>query len=495
MRRRLRELPNATVEAVGYLAYEPTTRTIPEVALRLTKQDDRLIFDYSGSSPQVPNSTNCTFGGLMAGICAGLLPTIAYDIPWNQGLYHPVEVICPEGLICNARKPAAVSGNISGAVWEVEMTATAALSKLAACSDQYLPEAQSSPAGRPGGGFRLVGVNHDGERFTGSTLDNLATGAGAYCHHDGVWTQGQHNIERTTISNVEALELDLPVLYLWRGLGRDNGGAGRHRGGLSVGGVYKPHKTAGVESGIGERWDVPDSDGIFGGYLGALPVRALVRGSNVQALMAEGHAPAFEELAGERLPHPEAHGTFHLHDTDVYFAVAPGAGGWGDPIDRPDAGVQDDLDADAVSPAAAETLYGAVLDADGRMDGAATEQRREALRAERRRWPVQRQPDGCPTADTLTRTGPLGDQLEIVRDAAGQHWTRCRCGHVLGPAEASWREYAARHVAAPAEIGPSLLVNPALELRCYACPACGRLHAVNVCRVGAPDPHDVRLAL
>jgi N-methylhydantoinase B len=495
MRRRLRELPNATVEAVGYLAYEPTTGTIPEVVLTLTKQDDRLIFDYSRSSPQVPNSTNCTFGGLMAGICAGLLPTIAYDIPWNQGLYHPVEVICPEGLICNARKPAAVSGNISGAVWEVEMTATAALSKLAACSDTYLPEAQSSPAGRPGGGFRMVGVNNHGERFTAPTLDNLATGAGAYCHHDGVWTQGQHNIERTTISNVEALELDLPVLYLWRGLGKDDGGAGRHRGGLSIGGVYKPHKTAGVESGFGERWDVPDSDGIFGGYLGALPVRALVRNSNVHALMAAGRAPTFEELEGERVPHPEVAGAAHLHDTDVYFAVAPGAGGWGDPLDRPPAAVQDDVEAGAVSPEAAQRLYGAVLDADGRVDAAATAQRRDALRAARQQWPAQRQATGAPAAATLQRVGPLGDQLEIVRDQRGQHWTRCRCGHLLGPARENWREYAARHVADPQEIGPSLLVNDALEIRCYACPRCGRMHSVNVCRKDAPDPHDVRLVL
>ncbi|HZR97506.1 MAG TPA: hydantoinase B/oxoprolinase family protein [Chloroflexota bacterium] len=495
MRRRLCELPNATVEAVGYLAYEPTTGTIPEVVLTLTKQDDRLIFDYSRSSPQVPNSTNCTFGGLMAGICAGLLPTIAYDIPWNQGLYHPVEVICPEGLICNARKPAAVSGNIAGAVWEVEMTATAALSKLAACSDQYLPEAQSSPAGRPGGGFRMVGVNNHGERFTAPTLDNLATGAGAYCHHDGVAAQGQHNIERTTISNVEALELDLPVLYLWRGLGRDGGGAGRHRGGLSVGGIYKPHKTAGVESGLGERWDVPDSDGIFGGYLGALPVRALVRHSNVYDLMAAGRVPAFEELAGERVPPAETHGTVHLGETDVYFAVAPAAGGWGDPLDRPPAAVQDDLDAGAVSPEAARTLYGAVLDAAGRVDAAATAARREQLRAARRQWPVQRPASAAPAADALTRVGPLGDQLAIVRDARGQHWTRCRCGQLLGRAEENWREYAARHVAAPEEIGPSLRVNPALEIRCYACPGCGRMHAVNVCRVGAPDPHDIHLAL
>src|SRR5213078_579503 len=93
-----------------YLDYDRKSGTIPEVVLTLTKQDDRLTFDYSKSSPQVPAATNCTFGGLIA-----------------------------------------------GAVWDAEMTATAALSKLAACSDTYLREAQASPAGRPGGGGSTFG--------------------------------------------------------------------------------------------------------------------------------------------------------------------------------------------------------------------------------------------------------------------------------------------------------------------------------------------------
>ena len=105
------------------------------------------------------------------------------------------------------------------------MTATDALSKLAACSDAYLREAQAAPAGGPDG-FALAGVSNHGERFSQATLDGLATGGGAYSHHDGVWTQGQHNIERLNISNTETLEFDLPVLYLWRGLARDGGGAG-----------------------------------------------------------------------------------------------------------------------------------------------------------------------------------------------------------------------------------------------------------------------------
>jgi len=499
MRRRLRELPDATVEAVGYLDYDRATGTIPEVALRLTKQDDRLIFDYSSSSPQVPAATNCTFGGLMAGVCAGLLPTIAYDIPWNHGLYRPVEVICPEGRICNARKPAAVSANIAGAVWEVEMTATTALSKLAACSDAYLREAQASPAGRPGGGgSTFSGLNHHGEAFSNSGLvSSLATGGGAYSHRDGVSTQGQHNIERTIVSNVESMELDLPLLYLWHGLTPDGGGAGRHHGGLSTGTVFIPHKQERVHARVGGYvWDVPDATGIFGGYLGGLPDRVLVRDSDVQEHLARGRLPDFAALAGDTLRTAGLPSTeMTLTPRDVVLAISGSGAGWGDPLDRPPAELQDDLDLGAVSPVAAETLYGAVLDPAGRVDVAATRQRREALRAERQQWPARRPPAAAPAAGPLERVCPLGDQLEVVRDARGQHWTRCRCGHVLALARENWREYAGCSVAAPGEISPLLRLNAALEIRRYSCPGCGRLHAVDLCRKGAPDPADIHLAL
>ncbi len=246
-----------------------------------------------------------------------------------------------------------------------------------------------------------------------------------------------------------------------------------------------------MQSGFGSRLDVPDSAGIFGGYLGALPHRVLVRDSDIAAWLAAGRIPAFAELQGTLVPAGEIHGTLRLGPNDVLLSCAPAAGGWGDPLDRPPEAIQADLDFGAISPEAAQTLYGAVLDAAGRVDSAATAVRRAALRAARRQWPAKRRRKGTPAAP-LTRLGPLGDQMEIVRDAAGQRWTRCRCGYVFAPAEANWREYAGQHVADPLEIGPTLRVNPALELRRYCCPACGVLHAVDLCRKGAPDPHDVR---
>lgn len=493
LRRRLRALPDATVEVAGYMEYEESIGGIPEVHLELRKVGDSLTFDFSKSSEQVRNSTNCTRHGLRAGVSAGLLPSFAYDIPWNEGLYKPLEVICPEGKICNARRPAAVSGNITGAIWEVEQTATVALSLLSACSDATLHEAQAAPCGRPGS-LAFFGMNQHGERFSGPTYDILASGAGAYPHHDGVSSQGHHNIERTLISNVEALELDMPLLYLSRTLAMDSGGAGRRRGGSSVEGVYTPHRGEPTVMRINRQQFVPDAPGAFGGYLGAENSSDLTRGSNVESQFAGGHIPRFEDLTGERIPAGKRPVNLGLEPGDVVRANPPAGAGWGDPLDRPLDEIQADLCDRATSSRAATAFYGAVVDDAGQIDIARSNELRDRLRGERKAWPARRTRTASPSGE-LTRVCPLGDQLEVLKDARGAHWTRCTCGHVLAPTAENWREFAGQAAAQPGEIGLRMNVHESMEVRRYACPGCGRLHAVDLCRKDAPDPHDIRLAL
>jgi N-methylhydantoinase B len=221
----------------------------------------------------------------------------------------------------------------------------------------------------------------------------------------------------------------------------------------------------------------------------------LVKGSNAYDLMAQGRVPTFQDIEGETVPREKTFGATHMKLDDVLLSTGPAAGGWGDPLDRPVEDVQSDIDFGVVTPDAAQILYGAVLDENERVDAAATHTRRAQLRAERKAWPTQRTLSVAPAADTLTRVGPMGDQLEIVRDGDGGHWTRCTCGQVLAPARENWREYSGRDIAEPSEISPLIWVNDAMEVRRYSCPGCGRIHAVDLCRKGAPDPHDIQVAL
>ncbi|MEU5879986.1 hydantoinase B/oxoprolinase family protein [Spirillospora sp. NPDC047279] len=497
LRNRLALLPDARLHSRAYLdndgglALSDENATY-EVDLVLTKRGDTLHFDFSGSSPQAKGYINCAYSGMMAGIAAALLPTLAFDAPWNEGLFTPVEVTCPDGLICNASRPAAVSGGALEAGWLVEMTATECLSKLAACSDDLLREAQAGPAGGPDK-FVLTGAGENGARQTYVIMDCLATGGAAYAHRDGAWTQGQHNIERQRISNVEAVEMDSPLLYLWRGLVADSGGAGRHRGGMSMGAVYTVHGGRDVTAlNSAHGWEVPNSTGIFGGYPGAQNTRTVVRGSDVKARLAAGRIPAVEDLSGERPVMRGRQGLYPMGDDDVLATVPQAGGGWGDPLDRPAERVQADLDFGAITPQAAVRLYGAALSADGRVDPEATAAVRDRLRAARLALPAERplpeEPEG-----PRTRIHPMGDGLEIVQ-ADGRRWVACACGRVLSPAGEPWRAYAAVEAGHDVhEFGHATRLDPDLELRRYSCPACGRLQATDVVRRGDGHPDDIRL--
>ncbi|WP_160573870.1 hydantoinase B/oxoprolinase family protein [Actinomadura physcomitrii] len=490
LRNRLAKLPDARLHSRAFLDNDGGLGEVYEVDLVLTKRGDTLHFDYSGSSPQVNGYINCARSGMMAGIAAALLPTLAFDAPWNEGLFQPVEVECPEGLICNAARPAAVSGGALEAGWMVEMTAVECLSKLAACSDELLPEAQAAPAGGPDK-FVLTGAGENGKRQTYVIMDCLATGGGAYSHRDGAWTQGQHNIERQRISNVEAVEMDSPLLYLWRGLVPDSGGAGRHRGGMSMGAVYAVHRGRDVTAlNSAHGWEAPNSTGIFGGYPGAQNTRTVVHGSDVKARLAAGELPNVDELSGERPVMRGRQGQYGLGEHDVLATVPQAGGGWGDPLDRPAADLQADLDLGAITPDAAVRLYGAVL-AEGRVAVEETERRRAGLRAERLAWPAEQPLPAAP--EGAVRLHPLGDRLAVLSTGEAR-WIGCACGAVLAPADQPWRRYAARQVGHDVhEVGHATRLSGELELRRYACPACGTLHATDVVRRGADDLDDLRL--
>ncbi|WP_229053492.1 hydantoinase B/oxoprolinase family protein [Aeromicrobium sp. Leaf350] len=494
LRHRLETLPDAVVRSRAYLDNDGGLNEVYEVDLVLTKTGDTLHFDYSGSSPQVEGYINCTSSGLMAGINAALLPTLAYDAPWNEGLFRAVEVHAPEGLICNAKRPAAVSGGALEAGWLVEMTAVEALSKLVACSDELIGEAQAAPAGGPDQ-FVLSGVNAHGDPFTHVILDCLATGGGAYAHRDGVWTQGQHNIERQKISNAEDMELETPLLYLRRGLVTDSGGAGEYRGGQSMGSTFLVHRGSSLKATCnGHGWEAPNSTGIFGGLPGTQNIRDLVVDSGVAATFAEGSVPQdVHAIEGERPTMHGRQGAFPLSTGDVLASVHQSGGGWGDPIARATSALEEDLRTRAISPEAAVRLYGAVLDADGHLDDAATASRREEIRTDRRSWSRAEQQDVTAPGD-LERVRPLGHALELAAGTDGAEFTRCRCGHVLAEGSGPWRQRAGeRRIREVHEVSLATRLSEKLEVRQYACPSCGTLLSTDVARPGAPVAHDIEV--
>ena len=172
-----------------------------------------------------------------------MLPLLAYDIPWNDGVLDPVEIIAPEGIICNAKWPAAVGHATLSVMWLVESLVVEAISKMLASSDDYLSEAHSSYFGGADL-LNVAGLNQYKEPFGNTFTEQMASGAGAYNHRDGIDAGGCHHIPAQKIPNVETMENGTPVLYLYRRYMEDTAGAGRNRGGMSLGSAFVVHDTS-----------------------------------------------------------------------------------------------------------------------------------------------------------------------------------------------------------------------------------------------------------
>ncbi len=492
LRARLRELPDGRFAARTYLDHDGHEDNLHRIEVTLTKEDDRLIFDYSRSSPQAKGFVNCTYTGLLAGVYAGLLPTIAYDLPWTEGIFRPIEVIAPPGLICSAQWPAPVSQGPLGTMWLAEITSIEVVSKLMATRTELTREAQSSPAGGPDI-FNIHGRNQHGEPATGVMLDQTMTGGGAYAHRDGLSPQGHHNIIAGRAPNVESLELIMPVLYLYRRLVPDSPGAGRTRGGQSSGAAYMLHDVPHVDVLCAcHGYGVPTASGIFGGLPAGCNVHRLFRGTDLRERLAASRMVSDPQqltyTEQELSAKPPA---FTFGTDDVYEWGPQGGGGWGDPLLRDPDQVAIDVRLRAVTEHTAEHAYGVILTSAGELDADATQARRAKLIAHRREWPAE-QRLALQARGEGRLVHPVGDQLSVCDYQGSLLWT-CRCGHPFAPAHENPKHYLGRAVVAPEDLGTRIRLHPEIEVRCYACAECGHQHFVEVAQRGDEPLFDVQL--
>lgn len=495
MRKRLKQLPDGTFRAQAFLDHDGFENKTYKIYVELQKKGDRIVFDYSGSDDQAPGFVNATRTGLLAGVYAGLLPIIAYDLPWNEGLFRPLEVVSREGSVVSCKFPAPCSQGPLGAMWLVEVTATEAISKMMATHPDYLAEAQAAPASGPDL-FHIHGKNQYGEPATAPILEVMLSGGGAYAHRDGINVSGQRNITAGKAPNVEATELKLPVLYLYRRIITDSSGPGHNVGGQAAGAAFVLHDVEEVESLVAcHGYESPTSRGLFGGYPSGCNHRRFLRHSNIRNLMAKGILPdTVDAFTGEEVVFNAKPPEFPFAHDDVYECNPTAGGGWGDPIDRVPEDVASDIAGRAFSTSVARDIFGVVF-VDGTVDADATEALRAEMRAARLKWPAHRSLDSQPSigadADTVAI---VGDVAKIVR-ADGKLFFACNCGAALAPAHDNWKDYACHAAAQPADLGPRVRIHADLEVMRYACPSCARMLDVEVRRKGEGPLFDMEVAV
>lgn len=263
------------------------------IRVLLTKQDDQLTIDFSGTDPVLPDNLNANRAIVSAAVMYVLRLLIDEDIPLNEGVLKPVSLILPESFL-NPRpaenpvdSPAIVGGNVETSQRVVDCLLGAL--GLAAASqgtmNNWLMGNQSF------GYYETVGG--------GSGATPQGAGADAvHCH-----------MTNTRLTDPEILETRYPVILREFAIRRGSGGNGRHRGGDGMIREIEFQQPMTVSLLTSRRVNQPF--GLAGGDSGKRGVNQLIRKDRPIDL------PSRCEIA--------------IQPGDRLRLETPGGGGWGIP--------------------------------------------------------------------------------------------------------------------------------------------------------------------
>lgn len=384
-RERLRTIPDGTWRHVEYVdKCGVGDDRIHRLELALTKKGDRLLFDTTGTDPQV-GILNCSHGGFRAGTMFPILQYLCFDLPWaSSGILRNIDYRSEKETIIHAEPPGLVSCAGATGLYLSMNLAQQCVSKMLLSSGRWREEAVAMNMAS-WTLMMLSGETQYGTPLLGFLMDPMAGAVGARPHKDGVDTGGIIHSPQSAQPEVELYEQQYPILYLYRREEPDMGGAGRWRGGTGLGMAYMPHdapapiKTQTLANGVA----FPNNLGLSGGYPGGTIRYQMQRGSRVRELLASGRIPTSPEEVAGSVEILDFKGMTEQASGDVMFVRTSASGGYGDPLEREPERVAADVLAGYVTEETAARIYGVAMRA-GVVDEQKTAITRERILQERR---------------------------------------------------------------------------------------------------------------
>ncbi|PIX74696.1 MAG: hydantoin utilization protein B [Rhodocyclales bacterium CG_4_9_14_3_um_filter_68_10] len=333
MEAEIEKIPNGRYSGEGHVFYdgrhEGSTFTI---RVDIEVKDRSIRFDYSRTDAQTNGFVNGTFTSSASATILTLLQMVNPDIPHNEGMVQPIEIVIPEGRILNASYPKATTfGNHL-----CPPNADAIQRALA----PVMPERVTA------GWNNLLcslttGIDPEkNEKYVDIGFMGLKGGSGAMAGTDGYDHIGMIDASGGVLDqDYEMFEQQTPHRLIRHELLADSAGAGQWRGGLGVETLFEigADDTQLVTFGDG---DFEPAFGLFGGAPGTL--------NFIRLTYPDGRTvvPKNKDLIAG------------VPKGTIYHQQAGGGGGYGDPRKRDRAVLAEEIRNGIISPEKARSEYG-----------------------------------------------------------------------------------------------------------------------------------------
>lgn len=329
IRMALSAIPNGSHEFEDYLdsdglGSDPIKRNV-KVAIK----DEDIELDFTDNPDQVKGAINLPLSALRASVYYAIRSIVDPSLPSNGGYYRAIHIKSRPGCILGCTEPAACAGRSDTAQRVADMI-FGAMSEVV--PHQVIAGSNSSITG-----VYFGGVSPDtGEYYV--YMETFGGGSGARFNKDGLSCVQVH-MSNTSNLPIESMEVEFPYMVERYELVTDSGGPGKYRGGLSM---SKDIRVLGHDSEFtikADRQKVPPY-GLFGGKPG-LP----------------GLITIYPDTDEARTVDSKKSGNL-LKANGVLRCQMPGAGGYGNPLERSRELLIKDLEEGYVSPESARRDYG-----------------------------------------------------------------------------------------------------------------------------------------
>ena len=110
MEAEIAKIPNGNYNGEGYIYYDGRHEGSKfTIRVDIEVKDRSIKFDYSRTDAQTNGFVNGTFTSSASATILTLLQMVNPDIPHNEGMVQPIEIVIPEGTVLNAAYPKATT--------------------------------------------------------------------------------------------------------------------------------------------------------------------------------------------------------------------------------------------------------------------------------------------------------------------------------------------------------------------------------------------------